>query len=510
LALVVGVAGTTTGLVLTRRERDRAGASSRQARHAVDQLFTRVSEERQLDQPGLRTLRSELLEDAQRFYQSFVAQHRTDPALRADLAAALSQLARIKSALSLPSEADAQFVRAIALWDDLHKAQPKRREYQEELARTLNDRVDLLLHLKGRGDEALGAANRARALLEPLAAGPAAPISPRHKLGKVLQNIVTLQFENNQLNKAVATLNRAIEIHQQLIAGYPTWIEPRISLAQAHSQLGFILMNEADGLPGALASFQQAVDIYEAVVREHPGLANLAYQLAIDLGSLGMVQHMSGKLDSAKKSNLRAIEVLERLDRQYPGILSYERGVASAYNMQSDLHRRRLEPSDSLAFAEKARELLERLVSANPGDIESHVELAKSYNNIGRVHQQSGETSQALRSFQRAIDLCESFDLDSRGTYNLACNLALCIPLIGAREGSQGVNDPDGLPKNHQVRREIYGARAVEALRKAVRGGFVNTESLQSDPDLLAIRNRDDFAKLIEEVEKQRDERSKQ
>ena len=65
-----------------RRERDRAEASSRQARRAVDQFFTRVSEERLLNQPGLHPLRKELLRDARRFYEGFLAERAGDPAAR--------------------------------------------------------------------------------------------------------------------------------------------------------------------------------------------------------------------------------------------------------------------------------------------------------------------------------------------------------------------------------------------------------------------------------------------
>ena len=73
LLLVAGVVGTTTGLIMARRERDRAAESAHQARQAVNQFFTHVSEERLLNQPGLHPLRKSLLQDAQRFYEEFVA-----------------------------------------------------------------------------------------------------------------------------------------------------------------------------------------------------------------------------------------------------------------------------------------------------------------------------------------------------------------------------------------------------------------------------------------------------
>jgi tetratricopeptide (TPR) repeat protein len=168
----------------------------------------------------------------------------------------------------------------------------------------------------------------------------------------------------------------------------------------------------------------------------------------------------------------------------------------------SDLHRHRREPAESLALAQQARILLERLVSEHPKDVYSRNDLAKSHNNIGRILQQTGEPVEALRSFQRAVDLYESIpNLDPRNDYNLASNLALCIPLIGTKNGSQGSLDAMKLSKGDQRRRQVYSDRAVEVLRRAVGGGFLNAEVLQSDTDIDSIRDRSDFQALIKDVE---------
>src|SRR5262249_30247726 len=209
------------------------------------------------------------------------------------------------------------------------------------------------------------------------------------------------------------------------------------------------------------------------------------------------------KGDWARGSSRRSIELLERLDRQYPGALQYQEGLAQAYNLSSELHRRRREPVESLAFAEKARPLLERLVAEHPAEIDNRIDLSKSHNNIGRMQQQSGDPAEALRSFQHAVDLLEGLpELDARNSYNLACNLALCIPLIGAKPGSQGVDHEEGLPGSEQARRKLYGDRAIEVLRRAVRGGFLNAEILQSDPDLAALRGREEFRQIVNDAEK--------
>jgi eukaryotic-like serine/threonine-protein kinase len=503
LALVAGILGTAKGLVMARRERERAEASSRQARAAVDQFFTRVSEERLLNQPGFHPLRKELLQDAQRFYEGFLAERAGDPSLRAELAAARSRLARITAEIGPPARAADQYQQAVALWDDLLGSHPDRPEYREELARTLLGRATVLMRLEGRRAEALADCRRALGLIEPLAVAANAPVPPRQLLGQVLRNTAQIEFEQGHPREAIETLGRVLEIEGRLAAENPRSVDPRIVMARAHGLLGQVLSQQPEGLGPAMASYEQAVELLEAITREHPELADESYSLAQDLSDLAYLQQMAGKLDSALKSDRQAIEILERLDRQYPGVLDYRGGLASTYNMMSDLHRRRREPTESLAFAEKARPLLERLVAEHLKDTISRIDLSKSYNNIARMRQQSGQPAEALRSLRRAIDLLEGLpELDARNSYSLACNLALCIPLIGAKEGSQGVQDPEVLTKDEQLRRRLYGDRAIDVLRRAVRGGFLNGDVLLSDPDLAAIRGRDDFQEIVKEVEK--------
>ena len=476
--------------------------SSRQARQAVDQFFDRVGAERRLDQPGLIPLRKELLGDAQRFYETFLAEHAGDPALGAELARARSRLGAIAAAVGSPAEAAEPLQQAIALWDDVLRSRPRDPEARQELARTLNEWAVVLMRLKGRGDEALDVCRRARALHRAArrrrCPGPAPPVAgpgpAEHRAGPVRAG-------------SAARGDRGPPARSRSSGDWPRRspaLDPRIGLARVLGLLGQVLAEQPDGSGPALESYQQAVELLDAIIREQPGLADQAYLLAMDLDDVSTLQQRAGKLDSALANVRRAIDVLERLDRQYPGVLNYQGGLAGTYNLIGDLHRRRLEPAESLAFAEKARALLERLVAEHPEDTASRVNLARSYSSIGRMHQQSGEPAEALRAFQRTVNLLEGLpELDARNSYSLACNLALCIPMIGAKQGSQGAHDPEALTKGDQLRRRLYGDRAIEVLRRAVRGGSFDAEVLQSDPDLAAIRDRDDFQAIVKEVEKQ-------
>ena len=507
LALVAGIAGITRALILARRDRDRAEESSRQAREAVNQFFSRFSQERLLNQPGLQPLRKTLLQDAQRFYEEFLEEHNGDPALRAELAAASSRVARITGEIGSPAQAVPRFQQAIALWENLVSDQPDNTDHRENLARTLNDLGAVLVRLGGRRDEALRTFRRAQDLLEPLIAADPQSVSRRHELSLILQNIAPIQQARGQPEEALEDLERSLAIESQRAAADPTSLDPRISMARAHNLLGQVLVEQPEGSGPALEACQKAVELLESVTRDRPDLADLSYRLAIYLGDLNVAQQMAGKLDSALKSVHRAVEILERLDRQYPGVLEYRGGLASTYNMLSDLHRRRLEPVESLAIGQKARTWLERLVAEHPKDVDSRVGLAKAHNNIARSLQQMSDPVEALRSFQRGVNSYESLpQLDPRNKYSLACNIALCIPLIGAKPGSKGAYDLDALTRADKFRRQKYGDRAVDLLRRAVKGGFANLEILESDNDLDPLRDRPDFQELIKELEKQAEE----
>lgn len=498
LALVGGVVGTTWGLVEARRERDRAEDWSREAQQAVDRFLTRVSDERLLDQPGMHPLRKELLEDARQFYERFLAERAGDPAVRAELAGAQRRLARITAQIGSPAEAAEQYRQAIAMWDELIAARPDDPSYREELADALNGEAILLTRLKGRRSDALEVCRRARTLIEPLATPVDAPARLRHLLGLILLNTAQVEYELGQPVEAVGTYRRVLEIEGQLADKDPNLVAPRLVMARVHAAMGLIFSQQPRGIKPAMASYEKAIEILDAVTREHPRLADEAYTMALDLNDLALLQAMAGKLDSALASDQRGVAILERLDRQYPGVLNYQGGMAAGYNMISDLHRRRQEPAESLAFAEKARPLLERLVAEHPEDTISRIDLSKTYNNIGRIQQQTGWPAEALHSFQRAVDLLESLpNLQPHNRYNLACNLSLCIPLFGAKPGTQGVTDEAELSPSDRTRRRLYGDRAITVLRRAVKEGFHNTDALQSDPDLQAIRDREDFQAII-------------
>ncbi len=84
--LAVAVLALVANSILLGREQHRtatalklAESQSRQARKAVDTMYTRVAEEWLVDQPGLRPLQREFLQEALAFYREFAGQQGANP-----------------------------------------------------------------------------------------------------------------------------------------------------------------------------------------------------------------------------------------------------------------------------------------------------------------------------------------------------------------------------------------------------------------------------------------------
>jgi tetratricopeptide (TPR) repeat protein len=209
---------------------------------------------------------------------------------------------------------------------------------------------------------------------------------------------------------------------------------------------------------------------------------------------------------SAFQSLNRSLEIFDHISQSYPDVINYKESLGASYNMMSELLHQRGERAEALVLARKANTLFERLVADGTKNATNPLGLAQSHNLIGRLLKEDGQPVAALQSFRRAVDLYESLpEIDPQNSYNLACNLALCIPLIGTIDGlpSTGGTSQE-LSKGDWHRRQVYGDRAIEALRSAAHGGFLDTEMLEAKPDLNSLRTRADFRLLTKLVDEKR------
>ena len=136
--LAIGYVRTARALADTRLAKQRAEGNLLQARQAVDDLFTQVSEATLLNQPGMQRVRSDLLRRARDYYEKLLAENAGADAVRDDLASAHFRVGLITESIESPAKALPSYQRALEMQRSLLAATPKDADRLKALGDTLN------------------------------------------------------------------------------------------------------------------------------------------------------------------------------------------------------------------------------------------------------------------------------------------------------------------------------------------------------------------------------------
>jgi len=110
---------------------------------------------------------------------------------------------------------------------------------------------------------------------------------------------------------------------------------------------------------------------------------------------------------------------------------------------------------------------------------------------LARAHAGLLDPEEALRTAQTRRDTGWDPPADA---YDAACALARCIPIVAKHEKL------DADKRKEAVR--FYGDEAMQLLRDALAKGFKDAVRMKKNSDLEPLRGREDFQKLLAELEK--------
>ena len=125
VALLVVAIVSIAAAMLVNRQRQVAEVAFREARDAVDELFTKVSEDALLNQPGMQGLRKDLLQKTLAYYQRFLQQRANDSSVKEEYAATLFRAGRILDELQSPEQARPNLEQARDIQAALVRESPK-------------------------------------------------------------------------------------------------------------------------------------------------------------------------------------------------------------------------------------------------------------------------------------------------------------------------------------------------------------------------------------------------
>jgi serine/threonine-protein kinase len=552
--LITAVVALSVSTVLINRERARADASFRQARQAVDEYFTRVSESQLLDVPGMQPLRKELLESARKYYQEFVQQRSDDRSVRSETAATLYRVAWISENTGSLAEAEASFRKAVALYERLARAYANDPKFRIDLAIAYSSLGHVLSNLD-RLDEARAWGRMALALREALARELPSSGRIQHEVAKSLADLRFNAIVTGHLDEAMNLAQKARSINEGLVHNPPAerdlpsdldrrsrttesyemelaadcyWVAYILNWqARGNEALRFIQessghwANVIEARPSDLESRgrgmvaflfhaellsqlgrrDEARKLYERLQADFESLSNANPAVPTFRSYLGEVENRLGSLlfdsdqpDEALRAHRRALALYEKLVVDSPQAISYEARLASTCREVAFVLDETQRSREALPYLERARAIRESFLERDKSTPWKRIGLAEVYLGIGRLRGGVIRADEGNDLLCRAAEILEQeTSKDPMDWYVLAR-----VQSVRSRVLAELAKNSKRLVE-FEAERQRCADRAVESLRQAVAAGYKDYFHMKKDSDFDPLRQRADFRALVVE-----------
>lgn len=312
---------------IAEMRRQQAQDNLRDARQAVDDYLTRVSENTLLQEPVFEPLRKQLLQDALRYYEGFVEEHADDLELQAELAAAYLRMSSLQYHLGPEEDWLPACQKGLDVLEGLLATRPDVSELGSLRNGVAHFNAVSLWHVR-RPDEALRTLERARSLLEQLVT--AYPTVERFRQDLALMHMligVMHEGEDDQVEFS-RSYQQAANLWQDLIDANGS--DPQCWSARAVS---LVLLSTSLAVRGqareAEAAFQQALEIVGGMAAEAPGVPGVQELLAYVTWISGIALEELDRLDESEAACRRALEAQQLLAEQHPGVPRYRYAICS-------------------------------------------------------------------------------------------------------------------------------------------------------------------------------------
>jgi tetratricopeptide (TPR) repeat protein len=540
--LLVAATGVSISLASwALKERNRAEGQKRSAEanfnralEAVDQMLTRVGEDKLIHVPQMEPVRRELLQDALGFYQKFLQEKGDSPAVQSEAANAYRRVGEILFELGQLRASEEAYRQALALLEKLLADSPGDPVLSHTRANIHNGLGRLYVE-NGHWPQAEAAYKQAESLWEEL--DRRYPGFPRTRvaLARVHNNQVILYRSLGRLDEAVAAFLRSQTILEGLLASDPGNVEYREILAVCHLNVALAYAAQDRG-PEAEAAHQKALGFFQQLVRDQPESVPLQTRLAKTYNNLGLFYSRNRQHAKAEPAYLKSLALNEALLRDHPKVVGFAIDVGGSYGNMATHVRRTRPPEESLEWSAKAIRTLEPVLKQAPQAVGARMCLFDAYFGRSQALDRLGRPEEADDDRKRMLEISEGqahinmrlfrpSPLARLGEHVQATSEIEALVADGHVQGSNlyifsyvysvcsaAAAKDDRLPTAERDRlADMYGRRAVELLRQCqATGYFKNPDRLarmKTNKDLDAIRARPDFQRLFVELEKGGDPR---
>jgi serine/threonine protein kinase/tetratricopeptide (TPR) repeat protein len=445
--------------------------------------------------------------------EKLAAEFPAEPAYRQNLALSHTNLGALLADLGKRAEAEEQYRKGLVIQGTLAADFPAVPDYRTELAR-IHTNLGVLLAGLGNRAEAEEQYRKGLAIREKLAAEfPAVP-AYRSDLAASHGNLGNLLVGLGKRTEAEKQYRQGLAIRERLATEFPAVPVYRSELARSHGNLGNLLVglgNRAE----AEEQYRKGLVIREKLVAEFPTVPAYRQNLALSHNNLGTLLDDLGKRTEAEEQYRQGLAIRGKLATDFPAVPDYRVNLGVSYCNLGILIQDGGQPAESLEWFDRAIATLRPVHEAEPRAVIARQFLRNSHAGRANSYDRLRKFAEAVKDWDRAIELSPKQDQPhhraSRATSKLNAGMvseAVAEVAELRKQPKWGATQLYDFACVYSVasakiadKKAEYADSAMELLREAVKAGWKDHAHMKKDADLDPLRERDDFRKLLAELE---------
>jgi serine/threonine protein kinase len=423
-------------------------------------------------------------------FKQSVAEFPSRPEFRSQLALSYNNRGILLYATGHPQEAERDFNQALSIQKQLTGDFPAQTEFRQALANSHNSRATLLRDT-GRLKEAEKDFDQALSIRKQLAADFPSRPEFRQNMATSYINRGNLFSDMGRRQEAEKDYDQAVSTHKQLTAEFPSRPEYRQDLALSQTNRG-LLLRDMGLTQEAEKDYDQAVSAYKQLAAEFPTRADYCQELAQSHNNRGYLLSATGRLQEAEQDFVQALSICKRLVADFPDQPDLRNELAGSCVNLAILQQRLGNGLEAKRLLLEGQPHHLNALKANPNQPMYRQFYRNHLSVLTQVHAGLLEKEDAVRT----AESCSALGWDAPAdAYDAACYLCRCISIVAKHAK---LDD-----KQRQEAVQFYGDAAMKLLLKAVSKGCKDTALMKKDTDLDPLRSRENFQKLIAELEAQ-------
>ncbi len=260
---------------------------------------------------------------------------------------------------------------------------------------------------------------------------------PQSSLADAYFVLGTISEKKGELRAALASFQTAKRIMEALTGAEPTNPDLQRELSVSHNAIGWIYKAQGK-LEKALDEFQAARLIREALTVQDPANSDWQRDLSVSHNAFGRIYQSQGKLEKALDEFQADKRIMEGLTAQDPANSDWQREFSVSHYAIGHIYQSQGRLPEALAEFQEYKRIIEALTAMDPANSDWQRDLAMSYSNVGRIYQSQGEYEKALAELQKYKRIMQTLTALDPANFDWQRDLSVAHNAIGSIYQSRG------------------------------------------------------------------------